>query len=466
MPRSLATAVIAGNAALGCSAAAFAPAKLAASKGNEAAAAAFFMEKGAGGMFDTRNPDSFEHEDPRKSISAAPSFEEYMKNRGGFGGASAAPAPAEPAPVAASPVAAAPAADDNPIDWSTYSSGTGAAAAPAAVAPPAATAAPAADDGPIDWSTFGSAPVAPDTVDVSPQVPAAVVPTASIIGGGGESPDVATATLQASLDKSLGKIASAIPDLAPKPDLSWPLGSETIGGHEAVLEGHDAPGPANVAWISSLTVDARLSGLTIFNGPLNDVPHLVSRCTIDESGSTMTYELDFRPRAYGAYELVDADGNYPGPEKFGRKAFEYSGARNEFFGKFCDDGVKSFFESTESSFEGASPDDSPSTEFNDLTRGPCRIAVKMPLTDGNVAAVAAAQERAADYWLGWATDGSHEHKPGAPVNTQYVYDSKFRINAYSGLLPTYTALFGPEDGAKLAAADSGPLDEAYVGGGS
>merc|ERR1712154_522815 len=56
---------------------------------------------GAGGMADTRDPDAFEHEDPRKSIKAAPSFEEYMKARAG--GAAPAPAPAAPAPVAAAP---------------------------------------------------------------------------------------------------------------------------------------------------------------------------------------------------------------------------------------------------------------------------------------------------------------------------------------------------------------------------
>eukprot|EP00533_Pseudo-nitzschia_delicatissima_P003170 CAMPEP_0116100258 /NCGR_PEP_ID=MMETSP0327-20121206/12200_1 /TAXON_ID=44447 /ORGANISM="Pseudo-nitzschia delicatissima, Strain B596" /LENGTH=78 /DNA_ID=CAMNT_0003592179 /DNA_START=90 /DNA_END=326 /DNA_ORIENTATION=- len=38
-------------------------------------------EIGAGGMADTRNPDAKEDEDPRKSISAAPSFEEYLKSR-------------------------------------------------------------------------------------------------------------------------------------------------------------------------------------------------------------------------------------------------------------------------------------------------------------------------------------------------------------------------------------------------
>eukprot|EP00536_Pseudo-nitzschia_multiseries_P006030 jgi/Psemu1/255043/estExt_Genewise1Plus.C_1240047 len=72
---------------------------------------------GAGGMADTRDPDAFEHEDARKSISAAPSFEEYLKSR------QEAAAPAAAAPAAAAPAAAAPAAP--------------AAAAPAAAAPAA-----------------------------------------------------------------------------------------------------------------------------------------------------------------------------------------------------------------------------------------------------------------------------------------------------------------------------------------
>merc|ERR1719215_2157562 len=65
-------------------------------------------EIGAGGMADTRNPDALQHDDARKSISAAPSFEEYLKMRDG--GAAAAPAPAAAAPAAAAPAAAAPAA--------------------------------------------------------------------------------------------------------------------------------------------------------------------------------------------------------------------------------------------------------------------------------------------------------------------------------------------------------------------
>lgn len=36
-------------------------------------------------MADTRDPDAYEDEDPRKSISAAPSFEEYLKARAAEG---------------------------------------------------------------------------------------------------------------------------------------------------------------------------------------------------------------------------------------------------------------------------------------------------------------------------------------------------------------------------------------------
>ena len=80
-------------------------------------------EIGAGGMADTRNPDALEHEDARKSISAAPSFEEYLKMRDSGAAAAPAPAPAAPAPAAPAPAACTP-------------------------PPPAAPAAPAASSGP------------------------------------------------------------------------------------------------------------------------------------------------------------------------------------------------------------------------------------------------------------------------------------------------------------------------------
>jgi len=79
---------------------------------NKASTVALFDHPkiGAGGMADTRDPDALVHEDPRKSISEAPSFEEYLKMRQGGGAAApAAAAPAAAAPAAAAPAAAAPA---------------------------------------------------------------------------------------------------------------------------------------------------------------------------------------------------------------------------------------------------------------------------------------------------------------------------------------------------------------------
>lgn len=54
---------------------------------------------GSGGMADTRNPEASNNEDPRKSISAAPSFEEYLKQR--EAGASSATIAGAAAPAAA-----------------------------------------------------------------------------------------------------------------------------------------------------------------------------------------------------------------------------------------------------------------------------------------------------------------------------------------------------------------------------
>lgn len=62
-------------AALVASASAFAP------SAQVTRSTAIAQHIGAGGMADTRNPDAHDDEDPRKSISAAPSFEEYLKQR-------------------------------------------------------------------------------------------------------------------------------------------------------------------------------------------------------------------------------------------------------------------------------------------------------------------------------------------------------------------------------------------------
>jgi hypothetical protein len=269
---------------------------------------------------------------------------------------------------------------------------------------------------------------------------------------------------------SVTSIVNVIPDLVSKPDFTWDSSSGmSVGGSPVTLDARDAAGPSNIAWLSSLTVDSKLCSLTIFNGPLTDVPHLISRCIVvnNNNAPMMQFTLDFRPRTYGAYELRRLDGSYPGPEELGRKSFEYSGARTAFDTKFGTADVQHWLASTIASLEGASLLDSDQpTPLDLLTRGPLYTSIIMPLTDGNVQTIARARGQAVNYWLEWVQDGGNVHRPGAPVNTQYVYDTKFKQNCYGALLNEYQSLFGSDDGTKLAVGDSGPLDEAYVGGGS
>ena len=358
-------------------------------------------------MADTRDPDAMEHEDPRKSISAAPSFEEYLKMREGGGG------------------------------------GGGDGNTTPAAAPATTTAAPS---------------------------PAPAAASSSSSGGGGTTTAAATTTTEAiktSQASTVSKIAAAIPELETKPDFTWTEGSSavTIAAGSATLDARDAPGPANVAWLSALDVPGTFSSLTIFNGPLTDVPHLVSRVYIDQGSNKIRFTVDFRPRAYGAYEMKRPDGTYPGPDELGRKSFEYSGARAEFDSKFGTSEVQEFISSL-SNLDGATSYDPSPTELDLLTRGPLYTCLEMTLNDNNINAIVAAREKVVDYWLEWRNDPQNEHRPGAPVNSQYVYDTKFKQNCFGSLQGEYTALFGPEDGKTLAVGDSGPLDEAYVGGGS
>jgi hypothetical protein len=309
---------------------------------------------GAGGMADTRDPDAFEHEDPRKSISAAPSFEEYLKMReGGGGGATTAAAPA---------VASVP------------------------------------------------SPATPTT-----SAPPATVPSGSSSSTGG------TDALKVSQASLVSKIASAIPELEVKRDFTWTESDGvSVAGGVATLDARDAPGPANVAWLSALDVSSTLSSLTIFNGPLTDVPHLVSRVYIDSNANKIRFTIDLKPRAYGAYEMKKADGTYPGPDELGRKSFEYSGARTEFDSKFGTSEVQEFISSLSTTIlEGAVKYDPSPTELDLLTRGPLYTCLEMPLSANNINAIVSAREKMVNFWLEWRKDHQNEHRPGAPINSQY-----------------------------------------------
>jgi hypothetical protein len=270
--------------------------------------------------------------------------------------------------------------------------------------------------------------------------------------------------LHQSQSLTIQEITSSIPALNVLSDLSGDIG---IGISGAQVKGYDAPGSdGNVAWMASVYVPNKLSSLTIFNGPLTNVPHLVSKCCVVDDGKLMSFTLDFRPRAYGAYEKRDANGNYPGPEELGRVAFEYSGNRMEYETKFGTAEVANWLQSTVSTLDGAVPNDRQLSEEDVLTRGPLIVDVLLPITESNVVTVASARAQAAKYWLSWATSRAYDHRPGAPINSQYVYDTKYKQNSYGSLLKFYSKVFGPEDGLRIASTESGPLDEAYVGGAS
>lgn len=219
----------------------------------------------------------------------------------------------------------------------------------------------------------------------------------------------AIASLTSSQAATVQKIASAIPDLETKPDFCW--SGDAVAGSTARLDARDAPGPANIAWLSSLAVDSKIASLTIFNGPLTDVPHLVSRCVVVNNDSTMRLTLDVRPRSNGGWEMRREDGSYPGPDELGRQAFEFSGNRMEFEKKFGNEELQSFLSGLALSLEGAVVYNAPAaSELDKLTRGPLYTCLEMPVTDGNVAEVMAAREMLADLWLSWAQDPSHEHR--------------------------------------------------------
>jgi len=65
---------------------------------------------------------------------------------------------------------------------------------------------------------------------------------------------------------------------------------------------------------------------------------------------------------------------------------------------------------------------------------------------------------------------AEENKRGLPAGMRqtatYTRDTKVRQQHFGFLLGKYSSIFGAQEGKDLTAADAGPLDEAYVGGGS
>jgi len=235
--------------------------------------------------------------------------------------------------------------------------------------------------------------------------------------------------------------------------------SFSIGDGQGTITAYEAPGKANVAWCSSLNVAGTalsMSSLTIWCGPLMDVPHLVSRTVVTDSSCDLY--IDFRPRAYAAYETRQDDGGYGEPTS--RDWFGFKSARDEFEQKFFTPDVDSWAGAIRN--QGAPK---PKATGDDLLyRGPLTIDISLPASDESVALAAKACAEAADIWMTWM-DTTEPLPAGMKVTSTYAYDTKMRAQTFGVMAGFYSALFG-DQGKNLAAADAGPLDEAYVGGAS
>ena len=96
------------------------------------------------------------------------------------------------------------------------------------------------------------------------------------------------------------------------------------------------------------------------------------------------------------------------------------------------------------------------------------IDLTLPATEEAAAAAAAACSQAVDMWLGWmlnAEEMGRSLPAGMRQTATYTRDTKVRQQHFGFLLGRYEKFYGAE-GRALTEADAGPLDEAYVGGGS
>ena len=273
------------------------------------------------------------------------------------------------------------------------------------------------------------------------------------------APSDAADTLFASQEASLASIKEALHLEAKDYPASLSLDSfaPTTGGSGA-LASFEAPGADNVAWCSDLRVtggDVTLASLTVWCGPMKDVPHLVCRTTV--TASAVDLYIDFRPRAAVGYETMLEDGTYPEPDS--REAFMAKGERADFEKRFYADAGALL------SGCGGEKKGPPASDLEVAQRSPVALDVTLPASPESVEAAAGLCSDAAAKWLEWAQDDQHLLKPGMQVTSTYARDTKLRANNYALLVDAYSAVFG-DQGTNLAAGDAGPLDEAYVGGAS
>jgi hypothetical protein len=228
-----------------------------------------------------------------------------------------------------------------------------------------------------------------------------------------------------------------------------------------------APAPAGNVWARWLAGgDVARGSVAAFCGPLTDVPHLIAACGVSNGGIDLY--IDFRPRADGAYDLKYATlAAYPEPST--RDAFAKASNRKDFAGAYFTPKLEAWRTGL-LTLPGATPNAPLSLEHTAaLSAGPMLLDLRLPLSDASASAAAAACTSAVDTWLHWMTHAEEMKRAlaaGMRQTATYTRDTKVRQQHFGFLLGKYAPLFGEADGKALTKADAGPLDEAYVGGGS
>lgn len=117
--------------------------------------------------------------------------------------------------------------------------------------------------------------------------------------------------------------------------------SFSMAGMTGTIDCFEAPGAPNVAWCSGLMMtgpEKARSALVAFCGPLTDVPHLVTSCSVSDAGVELY--IDWRARADCGYDPALEPNGYPDPTD--RSMFAQGSARKDFAAAYYTPGASTW----------------------------------------------------------------------------------------------------------------------------
>lgn len=193
----------------------------------------------------------------------------------------------------------------------------------------------------------------------------------------------------------------------------------SLGGAAGAVNGFEAPGKNNVAWVSALSLSdgagsARAS-VTAFVGPLSDVPHLVASSSVRDGGIDLL--IDFRPRADSGFLPDTREEDMPEPDT--REAFAMGGNRKDYRAAFFTEECVAWRDAL-LAIDGAVHTPLTAEETAAQSAGPIYTSLRLPLNDGAAQAAAKACEEATARWLSWMQSSAEQGRdlPAGAKQTQ------------------------------------------------